>query len=156
MEFQSVSEIQLCFESTVSKTNQGCPCDTQTLQTPSLKSINSDLFHFTANCAICQSRAFDWCFHLISISLPKRQKPLRWCQSCRHMRCRCWSRLKSEWTLRFKVHQVFLKLCPVCFSDSKIHVCLIGLWLNDYITGKPIISWVEDPTHCVLLYISEG
>uniref|UniRef100_A0A673I7Z7 Glutamate receptor n=1 Tax=Sinocyclocheilus rhinocerous TaxID=307959 RepID=A0A673I7Z7_9TELE len=36
-------EIQLCFESTVSKTNQGLPCDTQTLQTPKPE-INSFRF----------------------------------------------------------------------------------------------------------------
>lgn len=29
---------------------------------------------------------------------------------------------------------------PSLFPDSKMHVCLIGLWLDDYVTDQPIIS----------------
>lgn len=119
MEFQSVSETLLCFKSAVSKTKQGLLCDTHTLQTQSLKSIHYDWFRFTANWAICQSHAFDWCLHLISISLPKSP-----CDDVRAEEVQTGRELHARWWVEC------LGFIKCFFLWNGAHV---GLWLDDCI-----------------------
>ncbi len=132
-----------CFVSAltfVSKTNQGLPCDTQTLQTHSLKSIHSDLFCFTANCAICQSHACDWCLHLISISLPKIP-----CNDVRADEVQTGCELHARWWfeyLRF-FKCFFLWNWAQLFLRFEFACCSVIGWLYNRSTGQPIISFLS-------------